>query len=128
MSGSRSFHRFSVVIEDEALLRLDLEDALRTLGFWSIPLVSPEGASTLDMDVCELAVICGSKREAIRTALARNVPVVICSGSPPDEEFSSAVHLAKPYSEKDLADAVHRAIAPHGVHCSVSNLRGDHPS
>lgn len=107
-------HRPSVLLtEDDALIRVDLRDALEQAGYRVIgpAVTSAEALSLLDQETPALAVIDivlrdGSCAELARELRQRGVPFLVHSGCGKDEplagEFQDVPWLSKPAMPQDV--------------------------
>ncbi len=108
-----------LIVEDEVMIRLDLEDTLGRLGF-SVEsrgdLASARAA--LDAHVFQLAILdLGFDGGGDATALGREVlslgtALIFCSGSRgrPDG-FDSVPFIEKPYRDEDVVKAIEAALS-----------------
>jgi FixJ family two-component response regulator len=102
------------LLEDDALLRLDLEERLRTMGIEAMSFSSEEAlAAALEpppaVAIVNLAL--DSPRRIELAALLRNrgIAVVPCSSTPGD--FPGVPLLTKPFDDEALAAAIAEAMA-----------------
>lgn len=104
----------ALVVENEYLIMVDIEDALRSLGFKAITAVRnlPEALAaiareTFDFAVLDVQLDSEQTFPAARELQARNVPFVFCTGfDHPLVGFESVPVVRKPFSWDDLGKAV----------------------
>lgn len=119
MDHHQLFPRQALVVEDELLIRLDLEDYLIGRGFEVQGFGDPRSAEqALDgrpFDIAILDLSFGGMDDVTALAAglrARGVPLIFCSGSgQPPAGFEDAPLVHKPYLEDDLMQAMRRALA-----------------
>jgi CheY-like chemotaxis protein len=114
------------VVEDEALVAMQLEDMLTDLGCTVVAVAGTlsQALSRLDaiIDVTDGAILDvnlgGEKSYPIADALSRrSVPFIFATGYGPgslDERYRQVVTLTKPFRTEDLADAL-TEIRDHGA-------------
>lgn len=104
-----------VVLEDQALIAIDLEAMLRQLGFSNITLVASSEQALTMIDKCDLAILDvslrrGTSAQVAEQLLARGVPFIFSTG-----HFDTGLipiglkHLPilrKPYSIESLEKAL----------------------
>jgi len=107
-----------VVLEDEALIALDVEDALRDAGFNVVAVMSScaEASKWLEANSPDIAVLDIDLRDGNCVAIARllwdrNIPFVVHSGSSPDSGhldpiFQKGRWVSKPSLYSELTNAV----------------------
>jgi len=110
-----------LVVEDEAMILLDLEDTLAGLGHSVVSATTAEGGkAVLSNDDFDLAVIDFHLRDGTSANLAREladrgIPFILCTGTArPDELLDVSqrtVFLEKPYTSRGLLNAVAEALA-----------------
>ncbi|PZV33857.1 response regulator [Mesorhizobium kowhaii] len=112
-----------VLLEDEALIALDVEYSLRNAGFNVLGVFS-SCAATLewlktnspDVAVLDIDLRDGDCVSIAKVLCARKIPFVVHSGSPASSGYHDPIFLkgkwvAKPCSPSDLADAVTASLA-----------------
>jgi CheY-like chemotaxis protein len=108
-----------LLVEDEALIALDIEATLQQLGHEvTTVMTTDEAMSKLDSMRFDLAILDYHLKEGDTADLAAHLsqvglPFVVCSGSTGLEElgaaFANAQFLAKPFSTDGLTTAVANA-------------------
>jgi DNA-binding response OmpR family regulator len=125
------FSDFSVLIlEDEALIALDLEDVLQHAGFQEIVTISSRADAQrwLNEHTPHIAVIDPHLRdgmciEVTQTLTERNVPFVVHSGERPedveeDSGFQKGHWVPKPSRPEELVAAIKAGLAIPDRDCS----------
>ncbi|RYG61628.1 response regulator [bacterium] len=112
-----------LVVEDEALILLDLEDTLLGLGHSVVSSSTVKDAqASLESEGFDLAVIDfhlrdGTSGNLAQTLTERGVPYILCTGTARPEELQgippATVILKKPYISEGLVEAVNEALASH---------------
>lgn len=110
-----------LVVEDEALILLDLEDTLLGLGHSVVSSSTVKEAQvSLESEQFDLAVIDFHLRDGTSETLAhtladRGVPFILCTGTARPNELRDVPRairiLEKPYISAGLVDAVNEALA-----------------
>ena len=111
----------ALIIEDSFILAMEVEDALRPLGYASFDIV-PDVAAALaaaevrcpDLIVADQRLDCGTGTEAVRRICAsKPIPVVFVTGSAGEvrAQLPLAVIVEKPFARAALYGAVTRAVA-----------------
>ncbi|MFD1036446.1 response regulator [Sphingomonas hankookensis] len=104
-----------LVVEDEPLVAFDTEHFLGTAGFEIAATVDTvagacatlEGGMELDLVLVDINLSDGSGLDVARCAHERGVPVLLVTGScPQDAQIFAAGCLTKPYPQKDLLSAI----------------------
>ena len=104
-----------LVVEDEPLVAFDTEHFLGSAGFEIAATVDTvagacatlEGGMELDLVLVDINLSDGSGLDVARCAHERGVPVLLVTGScPQDAQVFAAGCLAKPYPQKDLLSAI----------------------
>jgi CheY-like chemotaxis protein len=111
----------ALIIEDEAIIAMAIEAALRELGFTSFDIAaSVEGAIAAaggrcpDLVTADVRLGVGCGIDAIETICSEKpIPVVFITATPADvqERCPDHVVLTKPFSPAGLAEAVQHVIA-----------------
>lgn len=110
----------ALVLEDEAVVALDLEQALRDLGVAEVilaySLADVDAGAAFDLVILDLALAGRSTLEFAAGLSARGVPFVFATGRHDVARvlsgLSTAPTLGKPFSSGALADAIRRALRP----------------
>ena len=110
----------ALVVEDEWLVRMEMADALSERGWRVVEVSTGEAAVHILRDGCSIDLLVTDIRlpgaitgwdvaDAFR-AVDRSVPVVYCSGNPPDlkRQARDSVFLSKPYRMDSLLEACER--------------------
>jgi DNA-binding response OmpR family regulator len=117
-----------VLLEDQALIALDVEDMLRNAGFNVVTALSSCAAAmawlevnTPDVVIMDVELRDGECMKVAETLYARNIPFVIHSGSLPqptrhDPIFLKGEWVTKPSSQTQLIDAIHASLATKSGH------------
>jgi len=115
----------ALIIEDEPIIAMAIEDVLRDCGFNSFDLAStPEAAFQAVSRICpdlitsDVQLLPGSGIDTVMTICsAAPIPVIFITGNVADvtTRMPDAVALAKPFSEKNLRQAVTEAITVPGA-------------
>lgn len=111
----------ALIIEDSYLLAMEVEDALRPLGYLSFDIV-PDVAGAIeaaearcpDLIVADQRLDAGTGTEAVRRICAgKTIPVVFVTGSASEvrAEFPLAIVVEKPFGRAALHGAIGRALA-----------------
>lgn len=104
-----------LVVEDEPLVAFANEQMIKDCGYEVVATVDTaadalaaiDGAEELDLVLADLSLSDGSGVEVAEAAGRRNVAVLFVTGSFPGEHQHLALgHLAKPYSDKMLKQAI----------------------
>ena len=115
--------RVALVLEDEALIALDVGDALAAKGFFVATASSLAAASRWladnplpDVAVIDVNLSDGPSHVIAFSLVSKGVPLVVHSGRPgprlpEDEAFAKAVWINKPSYADALLDAVEKAIS-----------------
>jgi CheY-like chemotaxis protein len=114
-----AFSGRALLIEDNAIVALDAEEMLKSLGFEAID-IAPTTARALALiaqhayaaALVDLMLRDGASAPAIDALAARGVPIVIASGSVPDPRqaaSANAPRITKPYDEFALRAALAQA-------------------
>ena len=110
----------ALVIEDDALIALELRDLLNKLGFNTVDVartiedaLARIDATTYVFAVVDIKLDCGDALEAARRLALKGTPFLFASGydRPLPADLSGAHFLAKPFSEASFADAIRMALA-----------------
>lgn len=107
----------ATVLEDEALLRLDLEERLRAMGIEALTFGTEEElASALEpppaVAIVNLALDSPGRLELAALLKNRGIAVVLCSSTPGELPILASVPmLTKPFDDEALARAIGEAIA-----------------
>jgi DNA-binding response OmpR family regulator len=118
-------HPHCLVVEDEALVGMDVEDALSEAGFAVHWVASPEGASAAlaatQPDVVVLDVVLRARMctDLVRDIRRRGIPIVVHSGytaSGVPGEFDGVPWLRKPADMPVLLAAVEAALPRREAH------------
>lgn len=123
MNHHQVFPKHALVVEDEVLIRLDLEDYLVGRGFevqgFGDPRSAEQALDGRQFDIAILDLSFGGMEDVTGLAaalLARGVPLIFCSGSGrPPAGFEDAPLVQKPYLEDDLTQAMRRALAEAAI-------------
>ena len=109
-----------LIVEDEALILMDIEDTIKAMGFSKVTgVMSVERAlKVVDEDPVDLALIdihiAGGDSYAVATALrTRGIPFVFSSGTESadlPQGFATVPFVDKPYSLAALQDALTSAL------------------
>jgi DNA-binding response OmpR family regulator len=115
-------HQSIAILEDEALIALDVEDSLRDAGFKIAGVFSScagalnwfEGNSP-DVVLMDIELADGDCVRIARLLLAREIPFVVHSASSASSGFHDPIFLhgrwvAKPAAPSDLRDAVRASL------------------
>ena len=110
-----------LIVEDEALILLDLENALSELGHSVVSADSASGGEALLMtDQIDMAIIDFHLKDGTSAGLARQlgdrgIPFVLCTGTARSDELlevpQRTVFLEKPYTSDGLRKAVEQGLA-----------------
>lgn len=112
-----------LVVEDEPLVAFDTEHFLNGEGFEVVATVdSVAGAlaviaegEALDLVLADVNLVDGSGIEVARAAHGRGIAVLFVTGNCPGDARALAIGcLAKPYRQRDLADAIDAIAAVRG--------------
>ncbi len=117
MHDTRQFHGTVLLLEDEALIALDLEEFLHEAGYRDVIALSActEAEFWLKANSPALAILDPMLRDGVCEDVAlvlgpRNVPFVVYSGREPDETglspFSAGKWLRKPSSPENMLAAL----------------------
>jgi CheY-like chemotaxis protein len=111
----------ALIIEDEALIAIGIEAALREIGFTSFDIavsveeaVAAAGGRCPELITADVRLGVGCGIDAIETICSEKpIPVVFITASPADvrERCPDHVVLTKPFSPAGLAEAVQQVIA-----------------
>lgn len=109
----------ALIIEDEAIIAMAIEDALRDCGFTSFSFATTVEAAVAsahshcpDLITADVQLAPGSGIEAIEAICSdKPLPVVFitATGSEVREKFPDPVLVAKPFGSADVIEAVRRA-------------------
>ena len=114
MSATSSLHQLRVlVLEDEALILMDVEDLLRGEGYRVSGAASIQSALALiddtvfDLAVLDVGMQTGHSGAVAEALTARNIPFIFCRGTeePPDG-FEDIPVVGKPYRDGELLAAL----------------------
>lgn len=104
-----------LIVEDEALVAFDNEHFLTDSGFKVVATVDRvadaiglvESGTTVDLVLADVSLADGTGIDVARAANGRDVPVLFVTGNCPVEAQEVAIGcLAKPYTQRDLLDAI----------------------
>ncbi|MDJ0278529.1 response regulator [Sphingomonas sp. 2R-10] len=104
-----------LVVEDEPLVAFDTEHFLGSAGFEIAATVDTvagacaalDGGMEIDLVLVDINLSDGSGLDVARCAHGHGVPVLLVTGScPQDAQVFAAGCLAKPYPQKDLLGAI----------------------
>jgi DNA-binding NtrC family response regulator len=108
-----------LVVEDEAMILMDLEETLLGLGYSVVSSTTVGGAeASLESGDFDLAVIDfhlrdGTSADLARKLAGRGIPFILCTGTARSDELREVsqrtVFLEKPYTSEGLLDAVKTA-------------------
>jgi CheY-like chemotaxis protein len=117
---SAEFTGPALVIEDDALIAMELSDLLEKMGFGPVHVARTreESLARVDATIYAVAVVdikldSGDALDAARRLILKGAPFLFASGYDlqlPDD-LSGAHFLAKPFSEASFADAIRVALA-----------------
>lgn len=109
----------ALIIEDEAIIAMAIEDALRDCGFTSFSFattvetaVAAANSRCPDLITADVQLAPGSGIEAIESiCLDKPIPVVFITsaGSEVREKFTDPVLVAKPFASADVVEAARMA-------------------
>ncbi len=107
-----------LIIEDDATIGLVLEEMLQDIGHTVCAIAMTEDQAVADaarfgpgLIIADQRLQKGSGLSAVQRILQREpIPFLFISGAPIPGAHPSTV-LPKPFVQKDLADAIHRALA-----------------
>jgi CheY-like chemotaxis protein len=111
--------RTILLLEDEALIAMDLSLELESQGFRVIDTRTiPEAIEAIAAHAIDVAIldldIKGTQTTTVAEDLrARRIPFVVCSGSQLEqiaEVFTGVPAIAKPYRPEELHSTLHRAL------------------
>ena len=115
----------ALIIEDETLIAMAIDDALRTCGFTSFDVaVSTQEAIMAarrrcpDLITADVELRPGSGIGAVNAiCCGPPIPVIFITGSPAEVTRQMPQHplVVKPFSAKDITMAVRSALAAHGT-------------
>ena len=117
-----------LILEDQALIVMDLEDTLRAHGFEVAAILSSCALALkwlktgiADVAVLDIELTDGICIEVAKTLTERKIPFVVHSGSLPssphiDPVFQQGGWVGKPYLESDLIAAIGVAAALRARH------------
>lgn len=113
----------ALVVDDEYLIAVELESILEDAGYRVLSAVNvPEAREIADAHPVRVAVLDFRMGEAAvafaRELSARNVPIIFCTGSLPEEV--AAVFPAVPVLPKPFAPELVRAVVAAAVAASVA--------
>ena len=125
----------ALIIEDDPMIAMGIEDILRDCGFITFDLAfNPQDAFESVSRICpdlitsDVQLLPGSGIDTVMTICrATPIPVIFITGNVADvmERMPEAVALAKPFTEKNLREAVAVAVAvPGAVAVLVQNDEG----
>jgi DNA-binding NtrC family response regulator len=110
----------ALIIEDESLIALSIEDALRDCGFTSFDVaISAEEAITAatrrcpDLITADVELRPGCGIDAVQSICSEApIPVLFITGSPTQVRMRMPEHslVEKPFSPDDIADAAKQAL------------------
>lgn len=116
-----------VLLEDEALIALDIADQLQNAGFAILETFSTCAAAlewlsvrTPDLAILDIQLRDGDCEEVAKALYERKVPFVVHSGLLPDDDSHSSIFLhgkwvTKPSAPEDLTEAVTALLASHNA-------------
>jgi DNA-binding response OmpR family regulator len=116
-----------VILEDEALIALDIAGQLQNAGFAIAETLSTCAAAlewlsvhTPDLAILDIQLRDGDCEEVAKTLYERKVPFVVHSGMLPDDDSHSSIFLqgkwvTKPSAPEDLTKAVRALLASHNA-------------
>ena len=110
---ARTIHRI-LIVEDEPLVAFDNEHFLTDRGYAVVATVDSVAqavrqvaANDLDLVLADVNLSDGNGIDVAHAAVAKGVPVLFVTGTCPIEAQALSVGcLAKPYSQRDLLDAL----------------------
>ena len=119
-----------LIVEDELLVAMGLEDALRAMGCVVIGPVAtlPEAmriAPDIEVDAAILDVNLRGEQvyPAAQILVQRNIPVIFCSGfigaNPLPACFDDSLQVPKPYTDRLIAMALGEVFATSRMHPAV---------
>lgn len=111
----------ALIIEDQAMIAMSIEDALRDCGCTSFEVASSVEAAIAaaelrcpDIITADVQLKPGCGIDAVQTICANKyIPVVYITGTPADvqERVSDHVIVRKPFSSAQIAEAVERVLS-----------------
>jgi DNA-binding response OmpR family regulator len=114
----------ALLLEDEALIALDVEQSLVSEGFDVLSFASCSDAlnwletATPTLAIIDVTLTDGDGDEAAQTLAARHVPFIVYSGAAPDVRLRPAFRaghwLSKPSGPGDLVAAIRKFVAGMG--------------
>lgn len=108
----------ALIVEDEFLIRLDLEQMLAGFGFTVDGFADPRSAeaaldqSTYGLALLDLGFAGGANALALANAVRRcGIPLIFCSGSPVRPVgFEAVPFVEKPYFDEQVRRAIEAAL------------------
>ncbi|WP_426233556.1 response regulator [Pararhizobium sp. DWP3-4] len=109
-----------LILENEALIALDLETTIKDAGFHDVTVVTSCAdcfeyleRRTPSLALLDLYLNDGDCTEVAHVLAFRNVPFIVCTGSARSEAgevFKGRPWLAKPWTPDDALDAINKAL------------------